>query len=50
MGALLKDGRLMLNRGQDEGQPEGQGGYFGRLDIEGTQRYFPCESTATFTA
>jgi hypothetical protein len=40
VGALLKDGRLMLNRGQDEGAPEGQGGYFGRLDIEGTQRYF----------
>lgn len=40
VGALLKDGRLMLNRGQDEGQPEGQGGYFGRLDIDGQQRYF----------
>ena len=40
VGALLKDGRLMLNRGQDEGQPEGQGGSFGKLDIEGTQRYF----------
>ena len=40
VGALLKDGRLMLNRGQDEGAPEGQGGYFGRLNIDGTQRYF----------
>jgi len=40
VGALLKDGRLMLERGQDEGQPEGQGGYFGRLDIDGKQRYF----------
>jgi hypothetical protein len=40
VGALLKDGRLMINRGQDEGQPEGQGGYFGRLDIDGKQRSF----------
>lgn len=42
VGALLKDGRLMLNRGQDEGQPEGQGGYFGKLKIEADQpeRYF----------
>jgi hypothetical protein len=40
VGALLKDGRLMLNRGQDEGQPEGQGGYFGKLKIEGQERYF----------
>jgi hypothetical protein len=40
VGALLKDGRLMLERGQDEGQPEGQGGSFGRLDIDGKQRYF----------
>ena len=40
VGALLKDGRLMLNRGQDEGQPEGQGGYFGRLSIDGKDRYF----------
>lgn len=40
VGALLKDGRLMLNRGQDEGQPEGQGGYFGKLNIEGKERYF----------
>ena len=40
VGALLKDGRLMLNRGQDEGQPEGQGGSFCKLDIEGTQRFF----------
>jgi hypothetical protein len=40
VGALLKDGRLMLNRGQDEGQPEGQGGYFGKLKIEGRERYF----------
>ena len=40
VGALLKDGRLMLNRGQDEGQPEGQGGYFGKLNIEGKDRYF----------
>jgi sugar lactone lactonase YvrE len=40
VGALLKDGRLMLNRGQDEGQPEGQGGYFGRLTIYGQDRYF----------
>lgn len=42
VGALLKDGRLMLNRGQDEGQPEGQGGYFGRLSVEAGQpeRYF----------
>jgi hypothetical protein len=34
VGALLKDGRLMLNRGQDEGQPEGQGGYFGKLRLD----------------
>jgi hypothetical protein len=40
VGALLKDGRLMLNRGQDEGQPEGQGGYFGKLKIDGKDRYF----------
>ncbi len=40
VGALLKDGRLMLNRGQDEGQPEGQGGYFGKLTLEGKERYF----------
>jgi hypothetical protein len=40
VGALLKDGRLMLNRGQDEGQPEGQGGYFGKLTIDGQDRYF----------
>lgn len=40
VGALLKDGRLMLNRGQDEGQPEGQGGYFGKLSIDGQDRYF----------
>jgi hypothetical protein len=42
VGALLKDGRLMLNRGQDEGQPEGQGGYFGKLKIEDgkPERYF----------
>ena len=40
VGALLKDGRLMLNRGQDEGQPEGQGGYFGKLNIAGAERYF----------
>ena len=42
VGALLKDGRLMLNRGQDEGQPEGQGGYFGKLKVEDGQpeRYF----------
>ncbi len=42
VGALLKDGRLMLNRGQDEGQPEGQGGYFGRLKVEDgkPERYF----------
>jgi hypothetical protein len=42
VGALLKDGRLMLNRGQDEGQPEGQGGYFGKLKVEDgkPERYF----------
>jgi hypothetical protein len=40
VGALLKDGRLMLNRGQDEGQPEGQGGYFGKLKLDGKDRYF----------
>lgn len=42
VGALLKDGRLMLNRGADEGQPEGQGGYFGKLQVEAGQpeRYF----------
>ncbi len=42
VGALLKDGRLMLNRGQDEGQPEGQGGYFGKLRVEADrpERYF----------
>jgi hypothetical protein len=40
VGALLKDGRLMLNRGQDEGQPEGQGGYFGKLKLDGKERYF----------
>ncbi|MFA6292588.1 MAG: FlgD immunoglobulin-like domain containing protein [Victivallales bacterium] len=42
VGALLKDGRLMLDRGQDEGQPEGQGGYFGKLKIEDgkPERYF----------
>ena len=42
VGALLKDGRLMLNRGQDEGQPEGQGGFFGKLKIEDGKpdRYF----------
>jgi hypothetical protein len=42
VGALLKDGRLMLNRGQDEGQPEGQGGYFGKLKVEEgkPERYF----------
>ncbi len=42
VGALLKDGRLMLERGQDEGQPEGQGGYFNRLKVEEGQpeRYF----------
>ncbi len=40
VGALLKDGRLMLNRGQDEGQPEGQGGYFGKLNLDGKERYF----------
>jgi hypothetical protein len=42
VGALLKDGRLMIDRGQDEGQPEGQGGYFGRLKVapDGPERYF----------
>jgi hypothetical protein len=42
VGALLKDGRLMLNRGQDEGQPEGQGGYFAKLKVGGdkAERYF----------
>ncbi len=40
VGALLKDGRLTLNRGQDEGQPEGQGGYFGKLTLDGEDRYF----------
>ncbi len=42
VGALLKDGRLLLNRGADEGQPEGQGGYFGKLKVAPGQpeRYF----------
>jgi hypothetical protein len=42
VGALLKDGRLMVDRGRDEGQPEGQGGYFGKLrvDADGPERYF----------
>ena len=42
VGALLKDGRLLLNRGVDEGQPEGQGGYFAKLKVAPDQpeRYF----------
>jgi len=42
VGALLKDGRLMLDRGPDEGQPEGQGGWFGQLKVAPDQpaRYF----------
>jgi hypothetical protein len=33
VGAVLQDGRLMIDRGQNEGQPEGQGGYFAKLAI-----------------
>jgi len=42
VGALLNDGRVMTDRGAYEGQPEGQGGYFGRLNIEPGKpgRYF----------
>ncbi len=42
VGALLKDGRLMIDRGKDEGQPEGQGGYFGKIKVAADQpeRYF----------
>ncbi len=39
VAALLKDGR-MGGRGQDEGQPEGQGGYFGQLMLDGQRRTF----------
>jgi len=38
VGALLRDGRLG-GRGPYEGQPEGQGGYFGKLNINGERRY-----------
>ncbi|MCX7936021.1 MAG: hypothetical protein N3A66_12275, partial [Planctomycetota bacterium] len=42
VGALLSDGRVMTERGAYEGQPEGQGGYFGRLKVEEgkPERYF----------
>ena len=42
VGALLSDGRVITDRGAYEGQPEGQGGYFGRLSIEPGEagRYF----------
>ncbi len=42
IGALLNDGRVMTERGPYEGQPEGQGGWFGRLKIEEgkPERYF----------
>jgi hypothetical protein len=41
VGAVLRDGRLG-GRGPDEGQPEGQGGQFVKLQTEvgGTDRYF----------
>ncbi len=42
VGALLSDGRVLTERGAYEGQPEGQGGYFGRLKVEEgkPERYF----------
>ncbi len=39
VAAVLEDGRLG-GRGAYEGQPEGQGGQFVRLDINGQERYF----------
>ena len=38
--ALLQDGRLTTSRGPNEGQPEGQGGSFVKLNIDGEDRYF----------
>ena len=39
VGAVLEDGRLG-GRGAYEGQPEGQGGQFVKLEIDGQERYF----------
>lgn len=39
VGSVLRDGRLG-GRGPNEGQPEGQGGQFVRLQIGGRHRYF----------
>jgi hypothetical protein len=39
VAALLRDGRVG-GRGPDEGQPEGQGGQFVKLKIDGADRYF----------
>ncbi len=38
--ALLKDGRVQLGRGPYQGQPEGQGGTFVKLTLDGKDRYF----------
>ncbi len=40
IGAVIKDGRVMGDRGAYEGQPEGQGGTFVKLDINGEGRTF----------
>jgi hypothetical protein len=39
VGAVLQDGRIG-GRGAYEGQPEGQGGTFVKLNLDGEQRYF----------
>ncbi len=39
VGVVLKDGRLGI-RGAYEGQPEGQGGSFVKLNFDGQDRYF----------
>lgn len=40
VAALLKDKRTSLTRGAYEGQPEGQGGSFVKLNLDGEERYF----------
>lgn len=40
LAALLQDGRTTTGRGPYEGQPEGQGGSFVKLNIDGKDRYF----------
>jgi hypothetical protein len=43
VGAILKDGRYVTDKpGDDVGQPEGQGGWFGKMrpDPNGPERYF----------